>query len=290
MLSSTIRKTDKLLRLLLVLLPLSIGLPASISMAQASAENKSASTQSAEVEAGREALRDLGYTGWYDSKNDGYRLPDDLVTEDAAARKSDWIAKQQQWNTPNMPQFTWWGSFLSYFTPVLLYGVFPSILILLLLYALQSILPESYQFSRKTRASKSGVSIDLERISDLPFQVDVSPKDPLSEAKRFMEVGDFERAIIYLFAYQLLQLDANQFIALQRGKTNRVYLRELRQSPELRLIMETTVLAFEQVFFGRYKLDRSRFMHCWNRLDDFHRQISQADRDSKASLGLGGLT
>lgn len=290
MLSSTIRKTDKLLRLLLVLLPLSIGLPASISMAQASAENKSASTQSAEVEAGREALRDLGYTGWYDSKNDGYRLPDDLVTGDAAARKSNWIAKQQQWNTPNMPQFTWWGSFLSYFTPVLLYGVFPTILILLLLYALQSILPESYQFSRKTRASKSGVSIDLERISDLPFQVDVSPKDPLSEAKRFMEVGDFERAIIYLFAYQLLQLDANQFIALQRGKTNRVYLRELRQSPELRLIMETTVLAFEQVFFGRYKLDRSRFMHCWNRLDDFHRQISQADRDSKASLGLGGLT
>jgi hypothetical protein len=274
--------------LLLLLLTLSVG-QASISLAQASDETKSASAESAEIDAGREALRDLGNTGWYDSKNDGYRLPDDLVTDDAASRKSDWIAKQRQWNNSNMPQFTWWGSFLSYFTPVLLYGVFPCILILLLLYALQSILPESYQFSRNAMTTKSGVSIDLERISDLPFQVDVSPKDPLSEAKRLMDAGDFERAIIYLFAYQLLQLDANQWIVLQRGKTNRVYLRELRQSPELRSIMETTVLAFEQVFFGRYKLDRSRFMHCWNRLDDFHRQIGVAG-EPKASLGLGGLT
>jgi len=282
-------QTKKGLCFLMVLLPLTMGL-ASVSFAQVSAETQSASAESAEVEAGREALRDLGNTGWYDSKNDGYRLPDDLVTDDAAARKSDWIAKQRQWNAPNMPQFTWWGSFLSYFTPVLIYGVFPCILILVLLYALQSILPESYQFSRKNMVTKSGVSIDLERISDLPFQVDASPKDPLSEDKRLMEAGDFERAIIYFFAYQLLQLDANQWIALQRGKTNRVYLRELRQSPELQSIMETTVLAFEQVFFGRYKLDRSRFMYCWNRLDDFHLQIGQADAGSKASLGLGGLT
>lgn len=245
------------------------------------------------VEAGKEALEELGRTSWYDANSDQYRVPDDLVVDDAAGRRSDWLGKQQQWNAPNGPgtiNLSWWGILLTYLAPVLLYGVLPALVVVLLVLALQSILPENYRFLRRYKNSETKSEIDLDRISDLPFTVDMKPTDPLGEARRCMENGDFERAIIYLFAYQLLQLDARHFIALQRGKTNRVYLRELRQRPELRSIMENTVLAFEQVFFGRYKLEQARFMYCWNKLDDFHRHLNQPTAENGASLQLGGVT
>lgn len=228
------------------------------------------------IDVGKEALNELGSTSWYDADRDEYRIPQELQNDDVEGRKSNWLGKQQVWNAnnPQTPNLTWWSVFLSYFTPVLLYGVLPMFLLIALLFALQNVLPEPYRFLRKKVQASSGSSIDLERISDLPFTVDMKPTDPLSEARRCMESGDFEKAIVYLFAYQLLQLESKQYITLQRGKTNRVYLRELRQRSELRAILESTVLAFEQVFFGRYPLDRSRFMSCWERLDDFHRFLS----------------
>jgi hypothetical protein len=245
------------------------------------------------VEAGKEALGELGKTSWYDSSSDQYRVPDDLVIDDAEGRRSDWLGKQQQWNAPNGPgpiTLSWWGTILTYFAPVMLYGILPALVAVLLVFALQSILPEPYRFLRRNKTSEAKNEIDLDRISDLPFTVDMKPTDPLGEARRCMENGDFERAIIYLFAYQLLQLDARHLISLQRGKTNRVYLRELRPRPELRSIMESTVLAFEQVFFGRYKLEQARFMYCWNKLDDFHRQLNQSSTEAATTLQLGGVT
>jgi hypothetical protein len=54
--------------------------------------------------------------------------------------------------------------------------------------------------------------------------------------------------------------------------------------------MESTVLAFEQVFFGRYKLEQARFMYCWNKLDEFHRQLNQSNTEAATTLQLGGVT
>lgn len=243
-------------------------------------------------EAGKEALGKLGRTTWYDSESDGYRVPTDLVDDDAEGRRSDWLGKRQQWNSPNLPTQTvsWWGVLWTQLTPILIYGIVPAFVVVMLVWALQSMLPEPYRFVRKVKSSTSQSEIDIEKISDLPFSVDSKPTDPLGEARRCMEKGDFERAIIYLFAYQLLQLDSKHFIHLQRGKTNRVYLRELRSRPELRAIMEQTVLAFEQVFFGRYKLEQARFLLCWNRLDDFHRQLNTPTLDASVPMSFGGVT
>lgn len=244
------------------------------------------------VEAGKEALGELGKTTWYDSGSDEYRIPSDLTSDDAAGRKSDWLGKQRQWNLPNgptPPTFGWWGWFLAYLAPVVLYGVLPTLVVVILVLAVQSVLPESYQFVRRKKATDPQKQIDLERISDLPFTVDSKPTDPLGEAKRCMEKGDYERAIIYLFAYQLLQLDSHHLISLQRGKTNRVYLRELRSRIELRAILENTVLAFEQVFFGRYKLEESRFMKCWNEVDEFHRHLNQKSAEAVVPVAAGGV-
>lgn len=243
-------------------------------------------------EAGKEALSKLGRTTWYDSESDGYRVPNDLVDDDAEGRRSDWLGKRQQWNSPNVPTSTlsWWGVLWTQLAPVLIYGIVPAIVVVALVWAVQSILPEPFRFVRKVKESTSQAEIDIEKISDLPFNVDSKPTDPLGEARRCMERGDYERAIIYLFAYQLLQLDSKHLIHLQRGKTNRVYLRELRSRPELRAIMEQTILAFEQVFFGRYKLEQARFLTCWNKLDDFHRQLSTPTMEATVPLGFGGAT
>ena len=42
--------------------------------------------------------------------------------------------------------------------------------------------------------------------------------------------GDYGMAIIYAYAYQLVELDQHHAIQLRKGKTNRQYLRELRRS------------------------------------------------------------
>lgn len=245
------------------------------------------------VEAGKDALSEVGTTPWYDPKNEAYKIPSGLTEDDAEGRKSDWLAKRNQWNWPNGPSpgtFSIWGSILSYLAPVMIYGVLPCILLIVLVWALHGIAPDYFRFNRKEKRDVSKGELDLARISDLPFNVEMNPTDPLAEAKRCMAQGDFEKAIIYLFAYQLLQLDAQRFITLQRGKTNWSYLRELRSNPEMRSIMEGTVLTFEQVFFGRYPLEREKFMYCWNRLDDFHRLLNPAKQSGTSPLSLGGLT
>jgi hypothetical protein len=62
---------------------------------------------------------------------------------------------------------------------------------------------------------------------------------------------------------------------LARGKTNRMYLRELRQQPQLKSILELTMTAFEDVFFGNHNLSREEFEACWRQLDDFHKHVEQ---------------
>ena len=78
-----------------------------------------------------------------------------------------------------------------------------------------------------------------------------------------------------MFNYQLVQLDKHQWIRLTRGKTNRQYLGETRVQPSLFGLMENTMLAFEDVFFGNYELSQERFEACWNRLDDFHKIVQE---------------
>ena len=109
-----------------------------------------------------------------------------------------------------------------------------------------------------------------------PNHVEALPLPPgaagvglLDEARRLYEQGDFSRAVVYLFAHQLLELDRLQVIRLARGKTNRQYLREVGRRAALRQLVEQTMVAFEDVFFGNRTIDRARFEACWTRLAEF---------------------
>jgi len=118
-----------------------------------------------------------------------------------------------------------------------------------------------------------GRESDVDRVEDLPFRVRRPRSDLLTEARRQYEMGNYGEAVIYLFSYQLVQLDENQLIRLTRGKTNRQYLREIRRQATLYEMLQMTMIAFEDVFFGNHRLDRARFEACWNRLDEFHGQV-----------------
>lgn len=132
--------------------------------------------------------------------------------------------------------------------------------------------------NRQAVATDSGTvesSSEVDRIENLPFKVRRPQSDLLEEARRLYQEGNFGEAIIYLFSYKLVQLDKFHFIRLAKGKTNRQYLGEVRPQPRLRELLETTMVTFEDVFFGHHELDRGGFETCWSGLDEFHQHVNQ---------------
>ncbi len=107
------------------------------------------------------------------------------------------------------------------------------------------------------------------RIEALCLPVREKPADFLAEAARCYQAGNYREAIIYFFGHQLLELDRHQLIRMTKGKTNRQYLGEIGRLAGLQRLLEQTMVAFEDVFFGNHSLDRDRFEACWLQQDRF---------------------
>jgi hypothetical protein len=201
------------------------------------------------VQSGRDALgRGWGYP-WYDSDADGVKR-----IEVAKPRHSNGSGS----NSLELGVILQWLAWI----------VLAAALILLVY------LMARMYLRRDPRAADSAAETaeDLaarQRIEALPISPAAGPIDLLGEARRMVQAGDYSRAIVFLFSYQLVLLDRRQLIRLARGKTNRQYLRELNPRAALRNLLEGTMTCFEEVFFGRRTLDRARFDSCWTRLPEF---------------------
>ncbi|RCS52803.1 DUF4129 domain-containing protein [Bremerella cremea] len=114
----------------------------------------------------------------------------------------------------------------------------------------------------------------VDKVEHLPFEVKKKDANLLDEARRCYEGGNFNEAIVYLFSFQLLELDKGHIIRLAKGKTNGQYLREIGRDRNLRQILQGTMNAFEDVFFGNRQLTRDRFERCWNQLSQFDQLLS----------------
>jgi hypothetical protein len=223
----------------------------------------------AAVDAARDSLDRRGDYPWYDPAADGIQRVDVRPPEDLAShRNSTW-----EWQEANAP--TGGGGLWQ-----LIWGVLKVLslgLIICLLLAVSAALARAFlrkEFRPETGGGERGRDRTHEdRIESLPFQVDRNVTDFLSEARRQYEAGQYGQAIVYLFSYQLVRLDQHRAIRLARGKTNRQYLSELRDQPNLRTALERTMVVFEEVFFGHHPLDRQGFELCWSSLDDFHRML-----------------
>jgi hypothetical protein len=225
---------------------------------------------------GADALAESGNYPWYDESRDEARRIEVAATGDAdsANRDSQWT-KQPQAATGRgvrlgLPGLSWAFHYLFIFVFIVLLGV---IVFLVARAFLKDETREDTGLRRTVEASH-----DVDRVQQLPFQLRKPTGDFLSEARRLFEAGNYSEAVIYLFSYQLVQLDRHHVIRLAKGKTNRQYLRETRQRPILRAVLEPTMIAFEDAFFGRKQLTRERFETLWGRLDEFHAELSRMER------------
>ena len=223
------------------------------------------------VEAGREALDRWWWWSrypWYDAQSDGVRRVE-------LPKPWDW-----SWLWDWLPN---WSFNLGWLWPTTLIQWIAWIAIILLLGAAVYLMVRAFLGSGEDAGELEGVQSkpddnDIERVAALPFPVSPGRLDLLGEARRHYREGNYRQAIIYLFSFQLVQLDKNHIIRLTKGKTNRQYLREVGPRRTLRGLVEQTMVAFEDVFFGNHALERSRFESCWSRLDEF---------ESLATEGVG---
>jgi len=219
-----------------------------------------------------EAAHDaLSAMPWYDSRTDQVQPLPVQPPRDLRNRFSEWEGQPDTtWN--------WDWSRVPDFSSVLYVLGWLALLVVILLVAyflVRAFIDSEFPGGRRATWVEQRLEGEADRIEALPIQLKRPQGDLLAEAQRHYAAGEWDEAMIYLYSYQLLQLDKNQWIRLTRGKTNRQYLRELSRNQGPAELMSQSVVAFEDVFFGRHPLDRQRFEACWNRLDEFHRAISK---------------
>lgn len=202
------------------------------------------------VDAGHEAFEQGRYT-WYDAERDTLR-PLTLPPTPATRKPLEFD-----------------GEFLRY----LAWGILTVTLVALVAFIVYTVRNRT---RRQVDPKKAAAPAHRAAVESLPFMTDRSRGDLLGEARRHYQEGNYSEAIIYLFSYQLVELDRFAMIRLAKGKTNRQYLRELGKSPPLRPPLELTMTAFEDVFFGRRALDRAGFEACWSQLPLFEQLVSQS--------------
>ncbi len=112
-----------------------------------------------------------------------------------------------------------------------------------------------------------------DRTQSLPVPLPRGRLNLLEEARRCYQRGDYGQAIIYFFSHQLVRLDKRKFIHLDRGKTNRQYLREVGSRATLGAMLEQTMTVFEDSYFGHRPIDRDRFETCWSRREEFDQAV-----------------
>ena len=229
------------------------------------------------VDSGRDALQRAGSLPWYDADLDELRRADVHPPGEPPSR-SDAEGQEFEDNTNNSnqqftgdPSFFW---FLLQWTGWALIGL---IILLALFLAIRSLAGRGGDLSLNLPEIRDRIVSDVDRIEQLPIPIKRNLSDLLGEAQRHYEQGNYNEAIIYLYSYFLVELDKAQHIRLLRGKTNRQYLREMYDvPPTMSDLVERTMVAFEDVFFGDHNLERARFESCYRNLDEFQQYVEPA--------------
>jgi len=210
---------------------------------------------------------------WYDAEKDSLRTLT-LEEKQAPAEARDWTAAKKKAKAKRNWNWNW--NFLegfSTFMQLAVYGFLALLFLVALYFALTSEVIQSL-FQPSQSEEEEEVRTDEQRMENLPFEVRRPRGDLLTEARSLYEAGKYGEAMVYLFSYQLFQLDKNRWIRLAKGKTNRQYLWEIRGRGDLRGILQNSMIPFEDYFFGHYAIGRERFESCWARLDEFHQLIT----------------
>ena len=226
---------------------------------------------------------------WYDAKA-GTVHPTRLGKPINVDDRHDSIAVPSNRTTPS-----WWISFWRTFADFISWTFRGwQILLLISLLVFVSIIGfilfrNGIRFQVLTSKSTDRSSLEREKakLVDLPFELEPTMFGLLAQAQRYRAAGDYSKAVIYLFSHALVEMDGARCIRLERGKTNRVYLRELRDRDQLRGFTSQLVVAFEYAFFGRHVLSQEAFESIWQQVPAFDAHLKEVT--SKPSTILGSL-
>lgn len=200
------------------------------------------------------AWRELRGAPWYDAERDQLRaLPPPV--RDPPPRSSRWRLRQAK-PARNVSLRTGPSSWASW--------ILPSVIAVLMAIVVSHAVwrywrqglnpglgdPDDARVSHRSRTA---------RLVELPFELPKAKRGLLHIADECFHKGDSELATKYLFAYVLLHLDERSFLRLERGVTNRMYLRELDKFPGLSTVVRPVMAAFEDSFFGGHTIPASRF-------------------------------
>jgi hypothetical protein len=227
------------------------------------------------IQTAQDALASGGRFPWYDRNQDDVRRLNVVPRETADERGDKWIDDRAPQAAPPPPaqRVSLFGGVLQWIgltALVLLLGV---IAFLIASAFLKEEVSESVAVRKVVESRR-----DADRVEALPFHLRAGSGDFLAEARRLYETGQYSEAVIYLFSHELVELDKHHVIRLTKGKTNRQYIRETRQRPAITSILETTMIAFEDAFFGKKNLSRDAFERCWRQLEAFQAELDPAER------------
>jgi len=224
------------------------------------------------VESGRDALERTGAIPWYDAESDDVR-PAEVAPPAHPPKRPD--VESAKLPEPEQSDVSPAGfEMLWYVLQWTGWGLIALVILVLLVLVIRTLADRGRDAELDLPESSRRIVSDVDRMEQLPVPLKRDLSDLLGEARRQYEQGNFNEAIIYFYSYLLVELDRAQRIRLLRGKTNRQYLRELRDAPPtLSELVERTMIAFEDVFFGDRDLDRARFEACFGRLKEFQQYV-----------------
>lgn len=230
------------------------------------------------VDAGQ-VVQQSASSNWYDRESQDFVLPKvkseveyPLRSDGFIAEKANADARQRALQNQGNTAGTWAGGFNGFselFSSIVLGGLAAILvvaIVLLLYHSFKNYVPIHWQ--RKAKEKK--IQIDPTRAEDLPFEAtQAAYENPLAAAEAFYRSGDYNSAIVLVYGYMLLVLDQGRYIDLQKGKTNRMYLRELRGALALKEYLSTAMLGFEDAYFGMIALSKERFETVWESVPAF---------------------
>ena len=107
----------------------------------------------------------------------------------------------------------------------------------------------------------------------LPLGLEVNDQNPWNAAERAHAAGDYGKAILYLFAYELFALDELRLIRLAPGKTCRQLVRGVGED-KARGWVEPALRLFEAAYYGRRPPAGEAFEHAWRLAGELRAHIA----------------
>ncbi|RUL86169.1 DUF4129 domain-containing protein [Tautonia sociabilis] len=244
-----------------VLLALAMGLIAP-GIGEAREVEEAAPADSEAVGAVRQALRGQRFP-WYDATADDFRpvMPPRMRSSTGSG---------------------WWNWDLGEVSPRELGQLIIFLLLAASLTALVLFIARTWQRrlpnqERPTTGKPAQVTGTTTRIGALPTALEVDEADPLEAARQLRERGDRSRAVVLLFAHQLLVLDRLGKIRLAPGRTGRQLVRSIEEA-ELREPLSRSLRLFEDVYYGHREPDPAAFEALWAEAEEVDRRLGSGGR------------